>query len=106
MFREVTSDNQQSRVGDSSFDDYIIYQAVGINSTLQTTYTTVTQFPFFRSIVIILLRSKVFELHRLCVTEMVDVVCVSEHLLIADQPNLYVRANFTVADIFYWLATR
>lgn len=93
-------------MGDSSCGDYINYQAVGINSTHQTTYTTVTQFPFFRSIVIICLRNKVLKLQRLCVTEMVDVVCVSEHWITADQPNLYVRANFTVADIFYWLATR
>lgn len=32
-------------------------------------------------------------------TEMVDMVCVSDHCLTADHSNLYVPANFTEVDI-------
>lgn len=41
------------------------------------------------------------EREHVCVTKLLDVVCVSEHWLTADQFNLYVPENFTVADIMY-----
>lgn len=45
------------------------------------------------------LRNKVLELEHLCLTEGVEVVCLSEHWLRDNQVELFVPKNFQIADI-------
>lgn len=45
------------------------------------------------------LRNKILDLEDLCMSECVDVVCVSEHWLASDEVDFYVPKNFIVAKV-------